>query len=215
MARVLFLEDEAVIRETLSDYLRAYDYDVIEAENGDAAKNYLDDSIDIAILDIMVPVISGIEVLKIIKKSFNGIPVIMLSALGDVETQLSAFDLDCDDYIVKPINPLLLLKRIQLILKRSKNLKCKKSGLYLDESGYTAYYKGDELHLTISEFLLLKLLFNNKNRAFTREQIILNVYNDEYMGSDRIIDTHVKNIRKKLPVDVIKTMIGIGYKYQE
>lgn len=137
----------------------------------------------------------------------------MLSAIDDELTQATSFDLLADDYVVKPVSPLLLVKRVETIMRRVRKQEPIRDDLYLDAEGYEAYYKKENLHLTVSEFLLLKALMDEPERVFTREQLILRLYNEDYIGNDRIIDAHIKNIRKKLPIQVIKTVIGVGYKY--
>jgi DNA-binding response OmpR family regulator len=220
------LEDEPTIQEVLSEYMKIQNYEVITADNGDDAISFVDrQEFDIAVLDVMVPGADGFEVLAHIHEHKPDMATIMLTALDDEKSQVRAFNLYADDYIIKPVTPLILLKRMETILRRTqiknrehtqageKNQKA--SGLYLQEEAYQAYYDGEALPLTLSEFLILQLLIREPNRAFTREQIITNIFNDEYIGNDRIIDAHIKNLRKKLPVNCIKTIIGIGYQFDK
>lgn len=213
--RVLFLEDEAVIRDVLSEYMSLQGYEVIAVGDGKEAIAYLKkDDFDMAVLDIMVPKINGIEVLKYIKGMEPEMAVIMLTALGDEKTQVDAFNLYADDYVVKPVSPIILLKRMEAILRRVKRpVVTEENGLVIHSDSYQAFYDGRSLELTLSEFLLLDTLAKEPDRAFTREQLILRIYNEDYVGNDRIIDAHVKNLRKKLPGNYIKTVIGVGYQF--
>lgn len=219
MKKILFLEDEPVIREVLAEYMRASDYDVIEAEDGEQALWLLQKNpCDMAILDILVPGISGLEVLREIRKQGSRLPVIMLTALGDDQTQIEAFDAFADDFVVKPVSPAILLRRMETIFRRAgyrEEVRQAAAGLVVEDSSYQVYYDGVSLGLTLSEFLLLHTLYQEPGRTFTREQLILRIYNEDYLGNDRIIDAHVKNLRKKLPGNYIRTVTGIGYQFQK
>ncbi len=215
--KILFLEDEPTIQEVLTEYMKMQNYDVICAEDGEKAIRLLKEQrFDMAVLDIIVPKISGLEVLDWIRKHKPEIAVIILTALEDEKTQVQAFNLYADDYVIKPVSPIILLKRMETILRRVKNTeKQKEKGLVLYEDSYQAFYDGISLKLTLSEFLLLQTLKKEPKRAFTREQLILRIFNEDYMGNDRIIDAHIKNLRKKLPKNYIKTIVGIGYQFLE
>lgn len=222
--RVLFLEDEPTIREVLKEYMSMSNYQVTEVERGDDAMRLLEQSTyDIAVLDIMVPGVSGLEVLSYIKENAKDTATIMLTALEDEKTQVDAFNRYADDYVIKPVSPIILLKRMETILRRTKcdmkkenNIKDEKlQGLSFHEEAYCATYQGKELPLTLSEYLLLHALHEEPKRVFNREQLILKIFNEDYIGNDRIIDAHVKNLRKKLPIACIKTVIGIGYQFDE
>lgn len=219
MVRVLFLEDEPVIQEVLTEYMKLQQYEVTAADNGEEAVLLLEEKeFDIAVLDIMVPNKSGLEVLQYIRDSRMDMAVIMLTAIEDEKTQVKAFNLYADDYVIKPVSPIILLKRMETILRRTKGPSKKigeHDGLYLNEEAYQAFYNQVPLQLTLSEFLLLQTLKNNAARAFTREQLILKIFNEDYIGNDRIIDAHVKNLRKKLPHNYIKTIIGVGYQFSD
>lgn len=226
MMKILFLEDEPTIQEVLTEYMKIQNYDVTNVQNGDEAIALIKtEGFDLAVLDIMVPGASGLEVLTYIKENRPEIATIMLSALEDEKTQLEAFNLYADDYVVKPVSPILLLKRMETILRRVKHEYGKminknsreerEQGLVLHHESYQAYYDGENLSLTLSEFLLLQVLEREPNRAFTREQLILQIFNEDYIGNDRIIDAHVKNLRKKLPKNYIKTVIGVGYQFEK
>lgn len=216
MIKILFLEDEPTIREVLTEYMKMKDYEVTEAADGEEAIAALkSQNFDMAVLDIMVPKVSGLEVLAYIREHNPDMAAIMLTALGDEQTQVKAFNAYADDYIVKPVSPIILLKRIETILRRVRpQVKKKGNGLYIEEKEYQAYYDGEPLELTLSEFLLLQTLYEQPKRVFSREQLILNIFNEDYIGNDRIIDAHVKNLRKKLPENFIKTVIGVGYQFK-
>ena len=215
--KILFLEDEPTIRDVLTEYMKMQDYQVSPVDNGDDALFLLKkEHFDMAVLDIMVPGTKGLDVLSFIKENSPDTATIMLTALGDEKTQIEAFNLYADDYVIKPVSPLILLKRMETILRRVKREDVSiEKGLVLQEDSYQAFYDGKPLSLTLTEFLLLQTLKNEPNRAFTREQLILRIFNEDYVGNDRIIDAHVKNIRKKLPGEYIKTVIGIGYQFQQ
>ena len=216
-AKILFLEDEPTIREVLAEYMKIQSYEVTEVEDGQKALTLLkEQKFDMAVLDIMVPGINGLEVLAYIKEHISGMATIMLTALDDEKTQVQAFNLYADDYVIKPVSPIILLKRMETILRRVKRGKQQEEkGLVIYEDSYQAFYDGVPLELTLSEFLLLQVLKKEPRRAFTREQLILRIFNEDYVGNDRIIDAHVKNLRKKLPGNYIKTVVGVGYQYQE
>ncbi|MDE5908386.1 MAG: response regulator transcription factor [Lachnospiraceae bacterium] len=215
--QILFLEDEPTIREVLTEYMKMQNYDVTCAGDGEEALGFLKTShFDMAVLDIMVPKVNGLDVLGYIKEHKPEMATIMLTALGDEKTQVQAFNLYADDYVIKPVSPIILLKRMETILRRVKRTELREEkGLVLQEESYQAFYDGTPLELTLSEFLLLQVLYREPKRAFTREQLILRIFNEDYVGNDRIIDAHVKNLRKKLPGNYIKTVIGVGYQFQE
>lgn len=230
MAKILFLEDENTIREVLSEYMRVVEHEVIECKNGEDALSIIDrgEIFDIAILDIRVPKVSGLDVLKRIKDEYGeSVGTIMLTAYSDINTQIEAFNYEADDYIIKPASPIILLKRIQALYRRLKksrdfdnssevDLQNKYDDeLRIDEDGYRVFYKGENLRLTVSEFSLMKILKDNRGTVFSRDILINKIFDDEYIANDRIIDAHIKNLRKKLPRDYIETVIGIGYRWRD
>lgn len=213
--KILYLEDEQNIREVTQEYLHIQGYKVITATDGQEALNLLkDEQFDCAVLDIMVPHINGLEVLDYIMSNNPDTATIMLTALDDELTQIKAFNSQADDYIIKPFSPLILIKRIEAVLRRSQNFVPKQSGLILNKDSYQLYWEGKSLNLTVSEFMIFEALYTNQNQVFTRNQLLEIIAPDDFLVSDRVIDAHVKNIRKKLPVDCIKTVIGIGYKVE-
>lgn len=231
MAKILFLEDENTIREVLSEYMRVAEHEVIECKNGEEAITLIDrgEIFDIAILDIRVPKVSGLDVLKRIRDEYGeSVGTIMLTAYSDINTQIEAFNYEADDYIVKPASPIILLKRIQALYRRIKktrdiddqgemNLQNNHfdDEITIDEEGYRAFYNGENLRLTVSEFSLMKILKDNAGTVFSRDTLINKIFDDEYIANDRIIDAHIKNLRKKLPHDYIETVIGIGYRWRD
>lgn len=214
---ILFLEDEPTIQEVLTEYMHIQGYEVTCVQDGEEALRLLEArSFDMAVLDIMVPGVSGLEVLRYIKEKRPETATIMLTALGDEGTQVQAFNLYADDYVIKPVSPIILLKRMETILRRVKRSQSKEDkGLVICDDSYQAFYDGKPLELTLSEFLLLQVLWKEPKRVFTREQLILRIFNEDYVGNDRIIDAHIKNLRKKLPANYIKTVIGVGYQFRE
>ena len=214
---VLFLEDEPTIREVLTEYMTISGYRVTGADRGDAAIRLVrEHDLDLAVLDQCVPGADGFQVLKAVRTSGKDMGVIMLTALEDEQTQVKAFNLYADDYVIKPVSPIILLKRMETILRRIGGCGGEQNsdqGLVLREEAYCAYYQGRKLPLTLSEYLLLQTLMQQPNRVFTREQLILSIFNEDYIGNDRIIDAHVKNLRKKLPFPCIRTVIGVGYQF--
>ena len=218
MAEILFLEDEVTIREVIAEYMNVAGHKVTECGSGDEAVERLKEkSFDLAVLDIKVVGMSGLKVLEYIRTELKSdIGVIMLTAYEDINTQVEAFNFFADDYITKPASPIILLKRIDVLLRRIKSeSSMKETSLVIDDKAYRAYFEGKDLSLTVSEFLLLKTLHDLPNQVLTREQLILSIFNEDYIGNDRIIDAHVKNLRKKLPVNVIDTVIGVGYRWKE
>ena len=214
-ASVLFLEDDPVIREVLTEYMHMSGYRVTEAQRGDDAISLLArQQFHLAVLDICVPGVDGFGVLKYIQENCRT-AVIMLTALGDEQSQVKAFNLYADDYVIKPVSPIILLKRMETILRRVawQEGGTGEEGLVLKEESYCAFFGGQKLPLTLTEYLLLQKLYHEPERVFTREQLILDIFNEDYIGNDRIIDAHVKNLRKKLPLPCIKTVIGVGYQF--
>ena len=218
MAEILFLEDEVTIREVIAEYMNVAGHKVTECGSGDEAVERLKEkSFDLAVLDINVVGMSGLKVLEYIRNKLKSdMGVIMLTAYEDINTQVEAFNFFADDYITKPASPIILLKRIDVLLRRIKSeSSMKETSLVIDDKAFRAYFEGKDLSLTVSEFLLLKTLHDLPNQVLSREQLILSIFNEDYIGNDRIIDAHVKNLRKKLPVNVIDTVIGVGYRWKE
>ena len=215
--KVLIVDDEKLIRDVIKEYCIGNKYDVLEAENGVEAIEKAKDA-DIIILDIMMPKMDGFSAYKVIKERYNT-PTIMLSARGEEYDKLAGFDLGIDDYMTKPFSPKELMARINAVIKRYKgeddfyiykNLK-------VDFLGYAAYINGKELLLTPKEYDLLVYFINNKGIALSREQLLNNIWNYDYLGNDRTIDTHIKMLRNNLGEyrDLITTVRGMGYKFDD
>ena len=215
--KVLIVDDEKLIRDVIKEYCIGNKYDVLEAENGVEAIEKAKDA-DIIILDIMMAKMDGFSAYKIIKERYNT-PTIMLSARGEEYDKLAGFDLGIDDYMTKPFSPKELMARINAVIKRYKgeddfyiykNLK-------VDFLGHAAYINGKELLLTPKEYDLLVYFINNKGIALSREQLLNNIWNYDYLGNDRTIDTHIKMLRNNLGEyrDLITTVRGMGYKFDD
>ena len=214
--KVLIVDDEKLIRDVIKEYCFENKYDVIEAENGVEALEKAGDA-DFIIMDIMMPKMDGFTAYKEIKKRYNT-PTIMLSARSEEYDILAGFDLGIDDYMTKPFSPKELMARINAILKRYKgeeNTFVYKD-LKVDYLGHAVYIKDKELTLTPKEYDLLVYFISNKGIALSREQLLNNVWNYDYLGNDRTIDTHIKMLRNNLKEyrDLITTVRGMGYKFE-
>ena len=219
-AKILIVEDEADIREGISEYLSETGYEVIEAEDGEeAVKVFNEKNIDLIILDIMIPKLNGFGVLNKVRES-SSIPVIMLTAMSDNYTQIMSFNEQADDYITKPFSVVILHKRIEAILRRSKAIEdnnniWKYKDVEVDFLGFSAKKMGVPVDLKPKEIKLLEMLLKNKNKVLTRGQILDSIWSAEEYPTDRVIDVYIKNIRKNLMINCIVTVKGVGYKFEE
>ena len=216
---ILIVEDEKEIREGVSEYLSEVGYNVISAEDGmQAIELFKNSKIDLVILDIMLPKANGFVVLNKIRQESN-VPVIMLTAMSDDYTQIMSFDEKADDYITKPFSIIVLHKRIEALLRRgvkvSENKKWFYGDIEIDFEGYSARKNGENIDLKPKEIKLIELLLKYEGKVLTRAQILDNLLNIEESPNDRVIDVYIKNIRKKLLLDCIVTVKGIGYKFEE
>ncbi len=216
---ILIVEDEKEIREGVSEYLAEVGYSVISAEDGmQAIELFKNNKIDLVILDIMLPKANGFVVLNKIRQESN-VPVIMLTAMSDDYTQIMSFDEEADDYITKPFSIIVLHKRIEALLRRgvkvSENKKWFYGDIEIDFEGYSARKNGENIDLKPKEIKLIELLLKYEGKVLTRAQILDNLWNIEESPNDRVIDVYIKNIRKKLLLDCIVTVKGIGYKFEE
>lgn len=216
---ILIVEDEKEIREGISEYLSEVGYNVISAEDGmQAIELFKNSKIDLVILDIMLPKANGFVVLNKIRQESN-VPVIMLTAMSDDYTQIMSFDEKADDYITKPFSIIVLHKRIEALLRRgvkvSENKKWFYGDIEIDFEGYSARKNGENIDLKPKEIKLIELLLKYEGKVLTRAQILDNLWNIEESPNDRVIDVYIKNIRKKLLLDCIVTVKGIGYKFEE
>lgn len=215
--KILVVDDEKLIRNVIKEYLLNEKYEVLEAENGfDALRVLSENKVDLTILDIMMPKMDGYECLKEIRKSLT-IPVIMLSARKEEEDKLSGFNLGVDDYVTKPFSPKELVARVKAHLKRNNSTDVYTyKDLEVDYLGRKVMIEGKEVSLTPKEYELLLYFIKNKKVALSREQLLSNVWDYDYYGDDRTVDTHVKMLRKSLGKyrDLIKTVREVGYKYE-
>lgn len=218
MNKILVVEDDESIREVVTEYLKDAGYVVLTAEDGKKAYDIITtvDNIDLYILDIMLPEITGLELLKIIRGLCDA-PVIMLTALEDEHTQLTSFNALADDYVTKPFSPKLLIKRVECLLRRTgKACNSLQVGpIYIDIDSYSVFINGEMVTLTYKEFELLKVLMKNKGKVLSRQQLLNHAWGYEYFGDERIVDVHIKNVRKKINVNIIQTVKGVGYKIED
>ena len=213
---ILIVEDDTAIREGVAEFLKENEYEVFCAEDGEKALEILKSKeIHLALLDIMLPKKNGIEVLKELR-TFSELPVIMLTAVTDEETQVQTFDNFADDYICKPFSLILLLKRIEALLRaryKTENTWKYKDAV-VDFSGYRATYLGKDAAVTPKEIKLLAVLLENAGQVVSRDQILDRIWGEEESPFDRVVDGYVKNLRKKLQLDCIITVKGVGYKLE-
>ena len=221
MEMILVVEDDVNINQVVCEYLKDAGYEVLSYTDGAAAKAFLESGagVDLCILDIMLPGASGLELLQTIRQADHlaQVPALMLTALDDEQTQSASFDYLADDYVTKPFSPKILVKRVTALLRRagsvSGNLRL--GGLEIDLRRYTVTDQGEPIKLTLKEFELLKTLIINHNLVLSRPQLLDQVWGYDYFGDDRIVDAHIKNLRRKLKSDLIQTVKGVGYKADE
>ena len=218
--KVLVVDDESRMRKLVRDFLVKQDYEVVEAEDGEDALNKFYEQKDIAlvILDVMMPKINGWDVCREIRDN-SKVPIIMLTAKGEESDELQGFSIGADEYISKPFSPKILVARVEAILRRtgkSEEEVIEIGGISIDKLGHQVLVDGRELELSYKEFELLTYFIENKGIALSREKILNHVWNYDYFGDARTIDTHVKKLRNKLggKGDYIKTIWGMGYKFE-
>ena len=215
---ILIVDDEVLIRNVIKEYLLNEGYKVLEAKDGfDALRVISDNKVDLIVLDIMMPKMDGFTCLSEIRKTKN-IPVIMLSARKEETDKLNSFDLGVDDYVTKPFSPKELVARVKAHLKRttSNNENYTYKNLIVDYKGRKVTINDKEVNLTPKEYELLTYFIKNKGIALSREQLLNNVWDYDYYGDDRTVDTHIKMLRKSLGDyrNLIKTIREVGYKYE-
>ena len=215
---ILIVDDEVLIRNVIKEYLLNAGHKVLEATDGfDALRVISDNKVDLIVLDIMMPKMDGFTCLSEIRKTKN-IPVIMLSARKEEIDKLNSFDLGVDDYVTKPFSPKELVARVKAHLKRttSNNENYTYKNLIVDYKGRKVTINGKEVNLTPKEYELLTYFIKNKGIALSREQLLNNVWDYDYYGDDRTVDTHIKMLRKSLGDyrNLIKTIREVGYKYE-
>ena len=218
---ILVVDDEIRMRKLIKDFLKVKDFEIIEAGDGEEALNIYNNqknNIDLIILDVMMPKLDGWSVLRQIRQDNKQIPVVMLTARAEEQDELFGFELGVDEYITKPFSPKLMVARVEAILRRIQNNTDFEDygGIVIDNEGRTVSVEGKIIELSFREFELLKFLIENKDKALSRDKILNSVWNYEFYGDTRTIDSHIKKIRHKLGKKgkYIETIRGIGYKFQ-
>ena len=219
MATLLVIEDDINTNEAICEYMKSAGHTILSALDGEEGLLLAKEpSIDLVVLDIMLPKIAGMTVLRELRKC-STVPILMLTAIEDEHTQATSFDAEADDYITKPFSMVLLGKRITALLRRSgKNpeiLRVQFGDITVDFGGYAAWNQAGRIDLTPKEIELLKLLLEHKGLVLTRSQILDELWGYDAPIIDRTVDTYIKNLRKKLNLNRIITVKGVGYKYEE
>lgn len=218
---VLIVDDESRMRKLVKDFLTQKGYMVLEASDGEEALKIFEEEknkIGIILLDVMMPKLDGWSVLRQIRQT-SKVPIIMLTARGEEQDELFGFELGVDEYISKPFSPKILVARVEAVLKRTvkeENENINYGGIEIDYQGRTVKVDGKEIELSLREYELLKYLLENKGIALSRDKILNNVWNYDYYGDSRTIDSHIKKVRHKLGKKgkYIETVRGIGYKFE-
>ncbi len=218
--KILVVDDEARMRKLVKDFLSVKGYRVIEAGDGEEAVQIFLEQKDIALilLDVMMPKMDGFETLKLIRQ-YSDIPIVMLTARGEERDELQGFNLEVDEYITKPFSPKILVARIEALLRRThadKQESLIAGSIVIDKTAHQVSIDGNFIELSFKEFELLSYFIENKGIALSREKILNHVWNYDYFGDARTIDTHVKKLRAKMgdKGDYIKTIWGMGYKFE-
>ena len=218
---VLVVDDESRMRKLIKDFLMQKGYHILEAEDGEKALQVFEENenkISLILLDVMMPKLDGWSVLRQIRQD-SKVPIIMLTARGEEQDELFGFELGVDEYISKPFSPKILVARVEAILKRTNQDKKEVKnygGIEIDKEGRTVKVDGKPIELSLREYELLTYLVENENIALSRDKILNNVWNYDYYGDSRTIDSHIKKIRHKLGKKgkYIQTMRGVGYKFE-
>ncbi len=219
---ILVVDDELRMRKLIKDFLKQKEFEIIEAGDGEEALNIYNNkknSIDLIILDVMMPKLDGWSVLRQIRQENKQIPVVMLTARSEEQDELFGFELGVDEYITKPFSPKLMVARVEAILRRTSSQEKELldfGGIVIDYEGRTVEVDGKPIELSFREYELLKYLLDNENIALSRDKILNTVWNYDYYGDSRTIDSHIKKIRHKLGKKGkhIQTIRGIGYKFE-
>ena len=218
---ILVVDDESRMRKLIKDFLVQKEFNVLEAEDGEKALEIFErekEKIDMILLDVMMPKLDGWSVLRQIRQN-SKVPIVMLTARGEEQDELFGFELGVDEYISKPFSPKILVARVQALLNRttndSENIK-DYNGITINTDGRTVKVDGKPIELSLREYELLKYLLDNENIALSRDKILNTVWNYDYYGDSRTIDSHIKKIRHKLGKKgkYIQTIRGIGYKFE-
>lgn len=218
MQRILVVEDDFDIQELLENFLQETGYEVDIAGDGvEALSIFIDGKYDLILLDIMLPKIDGYGVCELIRKQ-SDVPIIMLTALNGEDDQIKGLDLQVDDYITKPFSMPILIRKIAAVLRRSSQGTVESyqsityGNLLLNCDGYTATMNGNTFELTQKEFEILRELLTHQGRILTRQNLLDKLWRYDFYGDERVVDTHIKNLRKKLGIGFIQTIRGVGYK---
>ena len=219
---ILVVDDESRMRKLIKDFLKQKNFNILEAEDGEVAlKVYTEnkEKINLILLDVMMPKLDGWSVLRQIRQENKTVPIVMLTARAEEQDELFGFELGVDEYIAKPFSPKILVARVEAILKRTikEEKKIKDyDGIVIDNEGRTVTVDGKQIDLSFREYELLKYLLDNENIALSRDKILNTVWNYDYSGDSRTIDSHIKKIRHKLGKKGkhIQTIRGIGYKFE-
>ena len=218
MQRILVVEDDFDIQELLQNFLQETGYEVDIAGDGvEALAIFIDGKYDLILLDIMLPKIDGYGVCELIRKQ-SDVPIIMLTALNGEDDKIKGLDLQVDDYITKPFSMPILIRKIAAVLRRSSQGTVESyqsityGNLLLNCDGYTATMNGNTFELTQKEFEILRELLTHQGRILTRQNLLDKLWRYDFYGDERVVDTHIKNLRKKLGIDFIQTIRGVGYK---
>ena len=220
--KILVVDDEVRMRKLVKDFLVKSGYEVLEAGDGNSAVDtfFKEKDIALVILDVMMPLMDGWETCREIR-SYSKVPIIMLTAKSDEKDELLGFQLGVDEYISKPFSPKILVARVEAILRRTNQMEeetyLEIDGIVVNKTAHSVTIDGEEVELSFKEFELLVYFMENKGIALSREKILNSVWNYDYFGDARTIDTHVKKLRSKLKGkgNIIKTIWGIGYKLEE
>ena len=218
MQKILVVEDDFDIQELLHSFLQEAGYEVDVANDGvEAIDIFSNSQFDLILLDIMLPKIDGFTLCELIRKQ-SQVPIIMLTALNGEEEQIKGLDLQVDDYTTKPFSMPVLIRKIAAVLRRSNQGKDEENqtinyrNLILDLDSYIATVDGNSYELTQREFEVLRELLTHQGRVMTRQNLLDSVWKYDFFGDERVVDTHIKNLRKKLGIDFIQTIRGVGYK---
>ncbi len=217
MKKILLVEDEFRIRKITKDFLVEEGYKVVEAADGrEAIDKFNGEAFDLVLLDVMLPEIDGWSVLREIRKDSN-VLVMMLTARSDDSDQIFGYQLKADDYLTKPFNPDLLIARVKALLRRGPSESKDElsfGNIVINEKQFKVFIDGEDIELTKKEFEMFKYLTENRGNVLTREQILNRVWGYDYYGDFRVVDNHVKRLRKKLKADYIETVRGVGYRFE-
>ena len=218
MQKILIVEDDLDIQDLLKNFLQEVGYETAIARDGmEAISLFSSVHFDLILLDIMLPKIDGFTVCELIRRQ-SQVPIIMLTALNGEEEQIKGLDLQVDDYITKPFSMPILIRKIAAVLRRSTTIPDQEhqtisyKNLILDLGSYSASVNGESHELTQREFEVLRELLLNQGRVLTRQNLLDRLWKYDFLGDERVVDTHIKNLRKKLGIDFIQTIRGVGYK---